>query len=1019
MQAASAQYNAETGLGLSLRIGIHAGEVMSRSIGGSWTVMGDTVNTANRLQSAAPPGKVWVSRLVYEEVRRYFTMFTRPVIDVKGKKQAVQPYEVVSERQVPFADLPPFVGREQEWQFLQDALVKARQANSLNAVLVRGPAGVGKSRLIWELRDWVQKQTEVYWVDQVQYDTSARLPSHGLNVLLRTRFGLPVDMDGQKVLALLHERVLEEGLFNDPEEARRAADYFAFILGFSSPDITLQQLDGKFRWEEAFLAVKDWLERRAANGTTVWFIEDIQKGDADTAAFFEWALQMPWRSPILVIMTAREEDFGPHSQWSPPLGRWLQQNRISELHLREIAPPIIAQAIECMAGGHVPPELAMRIAEHTEGNPLFATEIVLLLKERGILDDAQVRWQQLALPGSIREVMEARIERLGQNGKDVAKRGALMGRRFTREAVERVWERALPDLESGLTALRETETTYEEASKLFLGEKEDVFRHGRLHEAVLARIPREERLKWLKELGAWALDKLQAQPAAHWHGAGLLLGPLIARSHEEHAETWLAGLWFEVLGNLYLNLNRNVDALQYLLQALESAQGVRRLVLGQQTALAASTAGQYEQALQLVATARQAGLPGAEQPVPPFIARCLDDLHDQPLVEWRILTRAEAEMALDLAEAEILAQTGQVESAKRIYMDLEQRLEQTSPERPETDSALASIWLRWSRTTAYFLSEVLSQHAAALQVCRKLRQRFDLEEFSDDQRLTYLYAESLVEMQMGHHARARLLVEERLRIACQQGLQREEANIYNFLGNLAAYQGDIEESCFHYQHSLELARQLGLRRAEAITLFNLGEASLQLGEWEQAQQYCEQYLVASHQIGNRFAQAYAPMTYSAIDIARGDFEHAAHWIDEAMQIARKNGWLRLEGQILSAGAFLSLQRGLVERDFASLQDAAQRYLELDQQQILETMDETACMVLALYCSGQVEAAQAALYRADALANAQTEVNQAWLRLLGDVVAGQSAERGLEWFCQRRHAQVCLLVSRVMEFLAVG
>ena len=1017
MQAASAQYNAETGLDLGLRIGIHAGEVMSRFMGGSWTVMGDTVNTASRIQSAATPGKVWISRPVYEEVRRYFTLFARSVVDVKGKKQAVQPYEVIGERQVPFADLPPFVGRDVEWQFLQDALAKARQERTLQTVLVRGPAGVGKSRLVWELRDWVQKQPEVYWVDLVQYDTSERLPSHGLNALLRSRLGLPVEMDEQQTLALLHERLQQEGLFGDPESTRRAADHFSFILGVSAPDPALQQSDSRSRWEDAFLAVKDWLERRDPEGMTVWFIEDIQKGDADTAAFFEWALQVPWRAPALVILTAREEDFDPQSSWHAPLERWLQQDTVLELHLREIPPPVIAQAIECMAGGQIPPELALRIAEHTEGNPLFATEIVLLLKERGILDGVQEDWQHLALPGSIREVMEARIERLGLNGKDVAKRGALMGRRFTRGAVERVWDRSLLDLENGLVALRESETTYEEASKLFLGEKEDVFRHGRLHEAVLARIPREERLKWLKELGAWALDKLEQQSSESWHGAGLLLIPLIARSHEEHAESWLASLWSEVLGNLHLDLDRYSDAIQSLRQALATAQGVRRLVLGQQVAQAASTAGQYDLALQEIAESRQPGPSDKALPVPPFIAGWLDTLHDQPLIEWRTLTPGEAEMALDLAQAEILAQIGQVEDARRIFMDMEQRLEQISPERPDPHSALASLWLRWSRSTAYFLSEILSQHAAALQVCHKLRQRFDLEEFSDDQRLTYLYSESLVEMQMGHHERARQLVEERLRIARQHGLLREEANIYNFMGNLAAYQGAIEESCQHYQHSLELARQLGQRRAEAIILFNLGEAFLQLGEWEQAQQYCEQYLVASHPIGNRFAQAYAPMTFSAIDLARGNFERAARWIDEAMQIARQNGWLRLEGQILSSHAFLLLQRGLVERRLGLLQEAAQRYLELDHQHSLETMDETACLVLALYCAGQVEAAQAALHRAEAAANPQSELDQAWLHLLDQVTAGQPATQAVEWFRHRRHAVVCLLAERVSDYLS--
>ena len=84
----------------------------------------------------------------------------------------------------------------------------------------------------------------------------------------------------------------------------------------------------------------------------------------------------------------------------------------------------------------------------------------------------------------IREVMEARIEGFGVEGKEVAKRGALMGRRFTRDAIERIWEKSDQDMTAGFERLRATEAIYEETSRFFNGEMESVFRHSRLHEAV-------------------------------------------------------------------------------------------------------------------------------------------------------------------------------------------------------------------------------------------------------------------------------------------------------------------------------------------------------------------------------------------------------------------------------------------------------------------------------------------------------------------------------------------------------
>ena len=80
MQAATKHFSNEYHLNFELRVGIHTGEVMYHDIGGSWAIMGDTVNTANRIQNAAAPGTVWISRAVHDEVHRYFTLHIRPAV---------------------------------------------------------------------------------------------------------------------------------------------------------------------------------------------------------------------------------------------------------------------------------------------------------------------------------------------------------------------------------------------------------------------------------------------------------------------------------------------------------------------------------------------------------------------------------------------------------------------------------------------------------------------------------------------------------------------------------------------------------------------------------------------------------------------------------------------------------------------------------------------------------------------------------------------------------------------------
>lgn len=428
MQETTAQFSQQHGYSFGLRVGIHAGEVMFRSLGGSWTMMGDTMNTAGRIQAAAPPGRVWISRTVYEEVRRYFTLITRPGVELKGKKQAVQPYEIVAERHTPLVNLPRFVGREREWHQLQAALQEAIRERALRLVLIRGAAGVGKSRLVWELRDWIQRQPAVYRLDIAQYDHSEHLPSHGLNALIRNRFDLSLDWSESEIIARLRQRMPQENLSIEPGREELAVEFFAFVLGISHPEFHIYSVDGKGKWEGAFVELKEWMQSHAGQTPWIWILEDAQKGDADTAAFLDWALRARWSEPVLVIVTVREEDFTPECYWHDPIARWLEEGLIHEIRLREIPPDVLAQALTIMAEGAVPETMALHIAEHTDGNPLFATELVLLLRYRAI-QSGDISWAKLTLPGSIREVMEARLE-LQRHHRPIAGRFASHRRIF-------------------------------------------------------------------------------------------------------------------------------------------------------------------------------------------------------------------------------------------------------------------------------------------------------------------------------------------------------------------------------------------------------------------------------------------------------------------------------------------------------------------------------------------------------------------------------------------------------------
>ncbi len=1010
LQAMMVQFCQDHNIGFHLRIGIHNGEVMFVPIEHNWTVLGDTVNTASRLQAAATPGTVWISRPVYDEVRRFFTLEVQSAIAVKGKKQEVQPYEVISERVTPLMEMPKFVGREQEWGQLQTVLQEAVEQRTLRVVALRSMAGVGKSRLIGELRDWIQREPTSYRVDVAQYDHSQRLPAHGLNLLIRNRFQLPIELDEASLLLRLRENLLAENPFVEAGREALTIEFLAFALGLLRPDFKIISMDGNGKWDGVFVEVKQWMEGQARNAPWVWVLEDVQKGDAETAAFLDWALQMKWSAPVLVLVSAREEDFLPQGHWYGPISRWVKDGLASEIRLRELPPDVLAQALVTMGAGAISETLAHRIAEHTEGNPLFATELVLFLKDRELLVES--KWEKAKLPGTIREVMEARLERLGLDGREVAKRGALMGRRFTSEAVERIWDRSHDEMENGLATLLDTETVYEEASRIW-GEREIVFRHGRLQEAALARIPHEERLEWLARLEEWARVKIDTL-GDHWEGAGPFLLTLIARSCQEHGNFNEASLWYELLGLLHNKHHRSSEAIQSLRDALEQAGGVRWLTLHHLIANQERFSGESELALGTISdAASRPEQQGLKFDIPVHLSLKLAALNADPLARWESLEVRDAQIALDLMHADILAHLGRAAEARQSFEALHAQV-------IELEGKIGvRLQLQWGRSWVHFLTETLGDPQTAAEVVKELRRRIPKAALRQEtERLSILYMEGLAAFRLGNYDQAQVIAEERLRIAQLRQDRREEGSAWNTLGIALDAQGLVRNAGQAYDQGLSISRAIGDRRGEAIALYNRGEAHFDLGEWQPARRCQEQYLLLSRVIGNRLAEAYAPLLLAGIASETGEYDQAEALILEAQKISEENGWRKLSALARPTLGQLHLRRGLAQSQpglwmgaVADLRSAEDVWGYSD-----EAGELYFSLAMAVLLSGEPVEAQAILTRARESLPRSWLVVHAWLDLAEALVQGKPVEAAHQWFQERGYARVTTWVQLVRRIL---
>ncbi len=240
MQDALKRINADLeprlGISLRVRIGLHTGTVVVGNIGSDlrmeYTALGDTVNVASRLQSAAEPGTILVSRAVYEPTKPLFEFRELGAIRVKNRVEPVEIFEVLAPRQVAgrVRGIPglsaPMIGREEEFARVRRVVDDLATNRRGRIVLVTGNAGIGKSRLTSELKGYLANK----WATVLEGACLAYgQPAYGVFLqILKSLFGI-ADNDPEEIAREKIERVVQDLL--PGEESLQVVPYLEHLLG--------------------------------------------------------------------------------------------------------------------------------------------------------------------------------------------------------------------------------------------------------------------------------------------------------------------------------------------------------------------------------------------------------------------------------------------------------------------------------------------------------------------------------------------------------------------------------------------------------------------------------------------------------------------------------------------------------------------------------------------------------------------------------------------------------------------
>ena len=419
------------GLRLAMRVGITAGPVLVSYVGGrsgrDVVLVGDTVNMASRLETAAPEDSILISSEVLSLVRDRFEVEPLAPLTVKGKRDPVPAYEVVATRKPAFGGAEgsgPIVGREEELTRLNALLDDVIDSGRPALAVVAGDAGIGKSRLLVEFDRMVADRGEpvIRMTGRATRET-ARSAFAVLRAVVSERLGLSENSSASEVSQRIQHAFVGEG------SAVRGAR-LAQLLGLATDSADLDPREVREGGAADLVAL---LEELSVTAPVVVLIEDVHWADDASLEVIEQLLSSV-KGPVIGVVGARPEFDQQRPRWRSDLSAlWIDLDPLDEeesllLLARQLGDVEVAQ------------EVAARIQGSAEGNPYYLEEIARMLVEEGVvrLEDGRAVADRSTLerehvPLTLTGVLQARLDTISSGEREVADRAAVMGRNILGE----------------------------------------------------------------------------------------------------------------------------------------------------------------------------------------------------------------------------------------------------------------------------------------------------------------------------------------------------------------------------------------------------------------------------------------------------------------------------------------------------------------------------------------------------------------------------------------------------------
>jgi class 3 adenylate cyclase/predicted ATPase len=551
---------ADYGVQLAVRIGIHTGPVVIGEMGGGNRhenlALGETPNIAARLEGLAHPNSAVISSATAQLVQRGFILEELGPHELKGMPEPMILFRVVGPRTPDQADdsaitggFDALLGRDEEIGLLQRRWEQSKEGRG-QVILVSGEAGIGKSSLVGGLRDHVRQEGFTRIAFRCSpYHTNSAL--HPIIEHVQRALGWAAEDTADSQLAKL-----EQGLRGTSLPLEEAIPLLASLLSLPLPEgrypaLSLSSQQQRQQTQDVLVA---WLLEEAERQAVLAVWEDLHWADPSTLETLELFVDQAPTSTMLHVLTFRPE-------FEPP---WPMRSHLTPITLNRLERPQVEGLVTRLAGGKaLPAEVLEHIVVKTDGVPLYVEELTKMLLESDLLGREAEQYVltgpllAVAIPDTLHDSLMARLDQMNA-AKEVAQLGAVLGREFTYEMLQAITSQDDETVQAGLEQLVAAELLYQRGRP---PRAKYIFKHALIQDAAYVSLLRSTRQRVHQQvaqvLEACFVDGVEIQPE------------LVAHHYTEGGCAEEAVVYWQRAGQQAIARSANREAISHLEQGLE------------------------------------------------------------------------------------------------------------------------------------------------------------------------------------------------------------------------------------------------------------------------------------------------------------------------------------------------------------------------------------------------------------------------------------------------------------------